>query len=108
MYQKCPKCGHERAAGEAVPADRCGACGLIFSKYLKTRLAPALPAPTERAALAEREPGVAARARELALYVPEEVPALHVYARAALLALLIVYGIRLAAMDIPSWELSSS
>ena len=107
MYQKCPKCGHERAAGEAAPADRCGACGLIFSKYLRARLAPALP-PEERAAPPERGPGLAARAKALALHLPDEVPALHVGARAALLAVLIVYGIRLAAMDIPSWELSRS
>lgn len=107
MYKKCPKCGHERAAGEKGAEDVCGACGLIFSKYLKSRLAPAVPVE-ERVAAAEGEPGLTARAKELALHIPDEVPAVHVYARAALLAVLIVYGIRLAAMDIPSWEMTSS
>jgi hypothetical protein len=40
MYQKCPKCGHARAPDETGASDVCPACGLIFSKYLKARLAP--------------------------------------------------------------------
>jgi hypothetical protein len=49
-----------------------------------------------------------ARTRTLLFHVPGEVEPLHVYARAALLAVLIVYGVKLAAMDIPSWEMSAS
>ncbi len=40
--------------------------------------------------------------------MPEEVNARHVYARAALLAVLMVYGVKLAAMDVPSWEMAGS
>jgi hypothetical protein len=107
MYKKCPKCGHERAPGETGPEDVCSACGLIFSKYLKSRLAPAAPVA---AAPADDEAGEGwrARAKELAFYVPDEVNGLYVYARAALLGALIVYGIRLAAMDVPSWEMAGS
>jgi len=54
---------------------------------------------------AETLPG---QARALLLHVSEEVEPLHVYARAALLAALIVYGVKLAAMDIPAWEMASS
>jgi hypothetical protein len=39
---------------------------------------------------------------------PDEVDAIRVYARAALLAVLVVYGVKLARMDIPAWEMSSS
>jgi hypothetical protein len=107
VYKKCPKCGHERADGDSGTADVCTACGLIYSKYVKSRFAA--PAPAGEAVAAEAgEPGLIARAKELALYVPEETAAVHVYARAALLAVLVVYGIRLAAMDIPSWEMSRS
>ena len=42
------------------------------------------------------------------LYVPEEVEPLHVYARAALLAVLVVYGLKLMTMDIPSWQMASA
>lgn len=107
VYKKCPKCGHERAAGETGPDDVCGACGLIFSKYLKSRIAPAMPVAAARAA-EEEEGGWFARAKELAFHVPEGVTALHVYARAVLLAVLIVYGVKLAAMDVPSWEMAGS
>lgn len=113
MYKKCPKCGHERTPEETGSTDVCPACGLIFSKYLKSRLAPvaapAAPAATAGPApIAHDEPRLMDRVRGLALYVPDELSALHVYARAVLLAALIVYGIRLAMMDIPSWEMASS
>ena len=48
------------------------------------------------------------RASALFLHVPDDVEPLHVYARAALLLGLIVYGIKLALMDIPSWQMASS
>lgn len=44
----------------------------------------------------------------LLLDTPDHVEPLHVYAKAALLAFAIVYGVRLAAMDVPSWQMSSS
>lgn len=54
------------------------------------------------------EPSLPARARALLFDVPDEVDAPIVYAHAALLALLIMYGFKLARMDVPSWELASS
>ena len=48
------------------------------------------------------------RARDWLLDTPDEVPPVHVYARAALLALIAFYGFRLARMDIPSWEMAGS
>ena len=110
MYQKCPKCGHDRAPDETGPADICPACGLIFSKYLKARVAP-LAAPAASGGItpaAPLEPGFPDRVKELALYVPDQVEPTYVYLRGILLAGLIVYGVKLAAMDIPSWEMASS
>ena len=49
-----------------------------------------------------------ARTKALLLHVPDEVSVLAVYARAALLVVLILYGWKLAAMDIVSWEIGSS
>lgn len=106
MFKKCPKCGHERGPGETGSEDICAACGLIFSKYLKSRFAPA--EPVEIDPVVDAEESWLARARDLAFYVPDEIDALYVYARAALLAVLIVYGLKLAAMDIPSWEMAGS
>lgn len=106
MYSKCPKCGHERAAGEPRAADACPACGLIFSKYLKSRFAT--PASRDARTAALERTGLVARAKMLFLHVPGEVAAPAAYARAALLFMLVVYGWKLAAMDIPSWEIASS
>lgn len=48
------------------------------------------------------------RFRESLLDVPDEVPSSHVHARAALLALIAWYGVRLTSMDLPSWEMAGS
>ena len=48
------------------------------------------------------------RFRESLLDVPDEVLSSYVYARAALLALIAWYGVKLARMDIPSWEMAGS
>ncbi len=101
MYKKCPKCGAESAGQQT-----CAACGLIFAKYLKTRFA--VPSLSARAEEAEDEARLSARAKELFFHVPEQVDPLAVYARAALLAAIAFYGVKLALMDIPSWEMSAS
>jgi len=121
LFQKCPKCDHERAAGETAPEEVCPACGLIFAKYLQARTAPPAAAqvrrevsPEHESAQVGREVSVPdeltrlARFKSMLVYVPDEVGSVTVYARAALLVALIVYGVKLAAMDVPSWEMMSS
>src|SRR5688572_33438264 len=56
----------------------------------------------------ESDESLAARLKALFFHVPDEVDALHVYARAALFAGLVIYGLKLAMMDIPSWQMASS
>jgi hypothetical protein len=108
MYRKCPKCGHERVPEESGPAGVCSACGLIFSKYLKSRFAPADGARSASQAQAVDETTLAARAKALVCHVPEQVDAVHVYARAVLFVLIVFYGVKLALMDVPSWEMSGA
>lgn len=101
LYRICPKC-----KAESGGAATCPACGLIFEKYLKARFA--VPRPkVEADAKAEAE-GLLARARDLALHVPEDVEPLAVYARALLLAGAAIYGARLVMMDVPDWEMSGT
>lgn len=107
-YRKCPKCGHERAEEDTAPAASCPACGLIFEKYLRTRFAAPSSRPRGPLPGNVRAPTLTDRVGTVLFHVPEEVPPLHVYLRMALLAGLIVYGIRLAAMDVPSAEIYSS
>lgn len=102
IYANCPKC--KAASGGA---DVCPACGLIFAKYLKARVA----VPAQAAAEPKEKAGESswkAKTRAALLYVPEEVNAWSVYLRAMLLAAAALYGGRLALMDIPEWEMSRS
>src|SRR5690349_181704 len=94
-YQTCPKCGHERTPEEATASeDACPACGLIFAKYLQTRVSRS----PSRAALEEAD-DESLKFKELLFHIPERVDPLHVYLRATLLAALVIYGVKLAAMD---------
>jgi hypothetical protein len=107
MYNECPKCAYQRAPDDSASADVCPNCGLIFSKYMKARFAaPLIPEPNDVAG--ESASGWIARANEYAFHIPAGVKPLHHYARAALLAVLVLYGIRLARMDVPSWEMAGS
>lgn len=103
LYKNCPKCG----AGSAG-LETCAACGLIFGKYLQAKAAP--PGQRVRRVVEEEpdEDSRLARVKELVFHVPEEVDPAFVYARAALLALIAFYGVKLALMDVPSWEMASS
>ena len=100
MYKKCPKCGSDSAGLQT-----CTVCGLIFAKYLKTKFA--VPQAQASAAV-EDEKRLLAQAKALVFHVPEQVDPIVVYGRAALLAAIVFYGVKLALMDIPSWEMSSS
>jgi hypothetical protein len=102
LYKKCPKCGADSAGLEA-----CAACGLIFAKYLKAKFAVPGSSP-RRVAEEPDEDSLFARAKELVFYVPEQVDPAFVYGRAILLAAIAFYGVKLALMDIPSWEMASS
>jgi hypothetical protein len=102
LYRKCPKCGADSAGLDACPA-----CGLIFAKYLKTKFAT--PATHRRQSVqAEDADGFLTRAGQVVFYVPEQTDSTFVYARAILLAAIAFYGVKLALMDIPSWEMASS
>jgi hypothetical protein len=101
LYRKCPKCGADSAG-----LDICAACGVIFAKFLRAKISP--PAPRARAAAEPDEDSLLARAKELLFYVPEETSTAAVYGRAILLAAVAFYGVRLALMDIPAWEMASS
>jgi hypothetical protein len=108
LYLTCPKCGHQRSPADTAPEDACPACGLIFAKYLKSRAAQPDAARARGDAGTGEEPALLARARALLFHVPDEVESSYVYLRGILLAGLIVYGVKLAAMDLPSWEMASS
>jgi len=100
LYAQCPKCGAETRGLEVCPK-----CGVIFAKYLKTVVAGA----PVRATQAEKEKEAGSfRLSEWLFAVPDEVGAGAFYARVGLLLLLVVYGIHLAMLDVPSGEIYAS
>ena len=102
LYKKCPKCGAESAGLQT-----CAQCGVIFSKYLRAKFAPP-QTRSRRAAVDGEEDSLMARAKQLAFYVPEQVDSVQVYGRAIVLAAVAFYGVKLALMDIPDWEMAAS
>lgn len=108
LYKECPKCGYVRTAADTAAEDACPACGLVFAKYLMAKAGRVASRTPSVAVEAEDETALAARAKALLFHVPEEVNPMFVYARAALLAAIAFYGVKLAAMDLPSWEMSAS
>lgn len=106
MYQTCPKCGHTRDPRDPTPPDRCPACGLVFQKWLKMQYAEAnrkkeAQAQAEVAEEVEEEddPSWKERVRELALQTPEDADAVTFYAKAAVFALLFIWGWNFILMD---------
>jgi hypothetical protein len=102
LYRKCPKCGADSAG-----LDICAACGIIFAKYLKAKIAP--PELRGRRTVEDTDDDSRIAQLKAALfYVPEQVDPAFVYGRAFLLAGVAFYGVKLALMDIPAWEMASS
>ncbi len=100
FYAQCPKC-RAPSGGQDV----CPACGVIYAKYLKSLGRTLLR--TEPETLQVREP-LAGRLGELLFAVPEEVSVAAVALRAAFLLVLAVYGVHLAALDVPAGEIWAS
>jgi hypothetical protein len=100
LYARCPKCG-----AASVGHDVCPGCGLVYAKYLRSLAG--LPARREMSAV-EPDPRLGELVRVWLFAVPEEGPAAAVYARGALLIVLLAYGIHLAALDVPDAEIWGS
>jgi hypothetical protein len=103
MFPVCPKCRHQLATPSGTAA--CPACGLVFAKFVAAQAGgPVRETRVVEQREADDEDGLLARL----LWVPERVEAWQVYGRAALFALLVLWGWRLAAMDIRTGEMGSS
>ncbi len=99
----CPKC--ERPEVEGIP--ECPKCGIVFAKYRRgedvhgpyqTRLGMDAGA-TEPLATSTRE-RLLTRVLRRMVHVPDEVSLLHVLGRAALYAILLVWGLRFVSSSV--------
>lgn len=111
-FDRCPRCGHAPLpADQRLPA-ACPRCGVVLAKVAQARADAAAgrdPLAARRAArrrAAEEDEGDGWAARLLA--VPAQVDGPALAARAALLGLLLVLGLRLIALDHRSAEINAA
>lgn len=108
MY--CPKCAAEQPDGNPI----CTHCGIVFEKYWKYHPRPgepaAAPAPlrARRAAGRARAPNADGRLRQLLLPPPSRTDPLATWARAGLLAVLTVWGLRMIGATVESGAVGES
>jgi hypothetical protein len=104
----CPKCGHVSGADDSTAPERCPACGIYFAKWAaREALMEHVPQTLSERAL-EDEEGWMAALRARITHVPEQFDPAWFYARAVILTLLSVWGIRLARLDYRVGEMAES
>jgi hypothetical protein len=107
MYQKCPKCGHERQATETGDPGICPACGLVFAKWVQRVAGVPARAPRLEQEV-ERVPGFFARQLALALQVPERVNPMEFWGRVGFYVILFAWGWYFILLDFRTNEIGES
>lgn len=107
-FTRCPKCQHSPLpADQSLPA-ACTSCGLIFAKYGAEVVRPEPESMDDD----DAEPSFLRlqfeQLHEAARYIPERVDPALLWARAALLLLAILWGLRLIWLDHRTGEMNSS
>ena len=108
MYEVCPKCSYKRLPTDAAEEGKCPACGIIFSKWLRQKVAP------------PRQPAVSDNDREKyglyklvidrLLYVEPGTGPLNFYGRLILLAGFTAWGWYFISLDLSTnpFEINNS
>src|SRR5262245_20426773 len=107
MLLKCPKCGAPRQRDAITAADTCSACGLVFAKWAQRVLGHERLRADEFVADQDRRGWL--RLYELVLPTTEQRPDPFVfYARCALYAGLLAWGLYFIALDLRTNEIGQS
>jgi len=101
MFPICPKCRLPLDA-DASPA-ACPQCGLVFAKYLASQRGEPLHVPTDT-----EPPKDNVRWWERFLEIPDRCERWQVQLRACVYVLFVLWGWRIASMDIRSGEITES
>jgi hypothetical protein len=108
-FATCPKCQHQRAAGESADPGTCPACGLIFAKWMaRSTFVPPSRQRIEEDDTEEADESMATRLVATLTHVPEKVDPLSFWGRVAVLALMVVWGWKLTGYDYREGEIASS
>ncbi len=106
-YTTCPKCRHVRAPGDRSDPDRCPACGLVFTKWMKQRFAGETTTQSMSAGENSAD-SILARLSASLFYVNERTEALYFYGRVLLFIGLLVLGWRFIMMDFETNAIGNS
>ena len=105
--KKCPKCGHIRQPEEMAAPECCPACGLYFEKWVNRDIATAIAGKKKIMPDAEQALWRTAL-RERLTNIPGRGDITRFYARAFMLVMFLIWGIRLARMNYRNGEIGSS
>lgn len=106
----CPKCGYVRLPADADPYVECPHCGIVFTKYAKYHAESVSALPTEEVETTVDEPEGPwyLRFKDRLMELPEEPDPLVLAAQAAVLAVLVAWGIRLITYKVITAEILGS
>ncbi len=106
MYQKCPVCGHQRAADDRSDPGICPRCGLVFAKWVSRTLGTA---PMPRVTRDEdRVVGTGEDLLARLTYVEPRTDPIYFWSRVAAYALLFAWGWYFILLDFRSNEIGES
>ena len=110
----CPKCGYQRQAKDADPYLECPRCGIVFAKYAKYHMPVAQPVTADGPAAVEVDDAVAEespwylRLWDRLMDLPERPEPAALAVRAGVLAVMVVWGIKLMAAKVMTAEIMYS
>jgi hypothetical protein len=107
----CPRCGYVRQARDSAPASECPRCGIIYEKWRGQTVQPRVEPSRELTVDTGAESGPALLATRLLgalLFVRPQVNRWTFYGHAAVLAVLVLWGLKFIAMDMETNEIGSS
>ena len=108
MFQKCPKCGHERHATSAADEAACPACGLIFSKWMKRQFNNPNTSGNSHPKYSAGNSNFWNRAVSHLLYVGNLAGQLRFYGYLLIYLVFFVWGWSFILTDLKSQELNAS
>lgn len=109
----CPKCAYQRQAKDADPFVECPRCGIVFAKYARYHQEPAAEPPKQAEDVEEAvtdEPTVPwyLRLKDRLMELPEQPDKTVLMAQALVLAVMVLWGIRLISYKVITAEINYS
>ena len=107
MYDTCPKCHYQRKSSDTSDKEVCPACGLIFSKWMKSQFA-STPVSTNNDTFSNNNKNIFQLLLGHFLYVEPKTDSIVFYFRAGAYILIFLWGWNFILMDFRTNEIGES